>query len=66
MDKFKTDFASADVNAVVSKDLKDVKELGGSGTPTFVLNGKKIENPGTSLETLSKVLDVALAEANKN
>jgi protein-disulfide isomerase len=43
--------------------LKDVQDLGGTGTPTFVLNGKKIESPGPSLEALSKVLDDALKQA---
>lgn len=66
MEKFKTDRTSSDVNSVVNKDLQDIKKLGGSGTPTFVLNGKKIENPGPSFEALSKVLDDALADANKN
>lgn len=61
MDKFKQDFASSDVNSVVQKDLKDVQDLGGTGTPTFLLNGEKIENPGPSLEALSKILDDALA-----
>jgi protein-disulfide isomerase len=63
MTKFEADRKSSDVNAVVSKDLKDVQDLGGTGTPTFVLNGKKIESPGPSLEALSKVLDDALKQA---
>lgn len=63
MTKFKEDFASSDVAAVVNADLKAVKELGGTGTPTFVINGKKVENPGPSVEALSKMIDDALAEA---
>lgn len=60
MEKFKTDRTSSEVNSVINKDLRDVKELGGSGTPTFVLNGKKIENPGP--EGLTKLLDSALQQ----
>lgn len=63
MNKFNTDRSSSDVNAVINKDLKDVQDLGGNGTPTFVLNGEKIENPGPSVEALSKILDEALAKA---
>lgn len=65
MDKFKTDRTSSDVNTVIGKDLKAIKELGGDGTPTFVLNGEKIKNPGPTLEALSKVLDDALAKAQQ-
>lgn len=63
MTKYKADFMSGSVNEVVNKDLKDVQALGGTGTPTFTLNGKKIENPGPSVEALSKVLDEALEKA---
>lgn len=63
MTKYKADFASSDVNAVVNKDLADVKTLGGSGTPTFAINGKKVENPGATAEALSKMIDNALKEA---
>jgi len=64
MAKFKKDFTSADVNAVINKDLEDVRKLGGNGTPTFVLNGEVVENTSPSLESLSKILDDALAKAN--
>jgi protein-disulfide isomerase len=63
MTKYKSDFASSDVNAVVNKDLADVKTLGGSGTPTFAINGKKVENPGATAEALSKMIEDALKEA---
>lgn len=61
IEKYKTDANSDEVAAVVKKDLADATALKASGTPTFVLNGKMIENPGPSLEALSKVLDDALA-----
>lgn len=66
MEKFKTDRISSEVSDVINKDLKDVQDIGGSGTPTFTLNGKKIENPGASLEELSAVLDKALEQIGKN
>lgn len=63
MAKFKTDFASSDVNAVVNKDLSDVQALGGTGTPTFVINGKKVENPGSTTEAVNKMIEDALKKA---
>jgi len=60
MDKYKKDLKDEDVAAVINRDLQDVTQLGGEGTPTFALNGKKIENPGPSVEKLSSLLDKAL------
>ena len=63
MKKLAVDVQSSEVNAVISADLKAVKALGGTGTPTFALNGKKIENPGNKVEEFEKLLDDALARA---
>lgn len=63
MAKFNTDRRSTSVNSVVNRDLKDVQELGGTGTPTFAINGKKVENPGATAEALSKMIEKALKEA---
>lgn len=63
MAKFEADRTSSDVNGVINKDLQDIKELGGTGTPTFVINGKKVENPGPTEEALSKMIEDALKEA---
>ena len=63
MAKFEADRVSSDVNSVINKDLADVKALGGDGTPTFLLDGKKIENPGPTVENLSKVIEDALNKA---
>lgn len=63
MKKLKTDQASAMTNATINADLAEVKRLGGDGTPTFVLNGKKIDNPDNSVEAFTKLLDDALKQA---
>lgn len=63
MEKFREDRDSANVASVINKDLDDVKELGGTGTPTFAINGQKVENPGPSAEALSKMIEDALASA---
>jgi len=63
MEKYKADRDSSDVAAVINKDLADVEELGGTGTPTFAINGKKVENPGPTVDALSKMIEDALKEA---
>ena len=63
MQQFETDRKSDEVNAIISKDLRDVQELGGTGTPTFVINGKLTESPGADVDKLSKMIDDALKEA---
>ena len=65
MEKYRTERDSSDVAAVINKDLADVKELGGTGTPTFAINGKKVEKTAPSVEALSQMIDDALAEAEK-
>jgi protein-disulfide isomerase len=65
MDKYREDLGSDEVNAVIMKDLQDVKALGGTGTPTIAINGKKIELPGPDFEKLSKLLDDALASSGQ-
>lgn len=66
MKKLEADVKGKEVSAVIAADLKAVKELGGSGTPTFTLNGKKIDNPKNDVESFSKVLDDAIKEAGVN
>lgn len=66
MDKYRADVVSSDVFSVINKDLADINKLGGNGTPSFVLNGKLIESPGKTVEGFKKLLDNALAEADKN
>lgn len=63
MAKLKEDAASPLVNAVINADLAEVKKLGGDGTPTFALNGKKIENPENTVDAFTLVLDEALKNA---
>lgn len=64
MKKFKSDIKNPETLATINADLAEVKRIGGDGTPTFALNGKKIENPENSVEAFSKVLDAALKTAN--
>lgn len=60
--KYKEDFASSVINDAINADLAAGKKLDITGTPAFVLNGKKIENPSPSVEAFSKIIDKAIAE----
>lgn len=66
MEKLETDRTSAEVKATINADFKAAQEAGGQGTPTFVLNGKKVERIENSVEAFSKLLDDALAQTTGN
>ena len=61
MTKFKEDVASQSVKDRVQRDVDAGTKLGNSGTPTFFLNGKKINNPN-GLDAFKKLIDQAIAE----
>jgi protein-disulfide isomerase len=63
IDQFKTDYQSSTVNGVINADIAAGNDLGVTGTPTFVLNGQKIDSPDQTLEAFSKVIDEAIAKA---
>lgn len=59
--KFKTDVASSATNDIIQADLKKGQSLDITGTPTFFLNGKKIDQAPQTPEAFSKLLDEAIA-----
>ncbi len=61
VEKFKTDYASPAVLNTINADIKAAQQIGATGTPTFVLDGKKIDTPPTTIEGFRKVLDDAIA-----
>lgn len=59
LDKFKKDFASSAVNNRINADKSEFNKTGEPlSTPTFFLNGKKIQ--ATSVDEFSKLIDEAL------
>lgn len=65
MGKLDTDVKGEATNAVINADVAEGQNLGVSSTPTFFINGKKIENP-TNLEAFNKLIEDAIAEKNQN
>lgn len=59
IDKLKEDAASQEINNAINADIKEGQKFGISGTPTFVLDGVKIETPA-DLEEFSKLIDEAI------
>ena len=59
--KFKTDFASSQVNDAINADMAEGNRLGITGTPSFFLNGKKIEI-ANDLKNFQKILNDAVAK----
>jgi protein-disulfide isomerase len=72
--KFKTDYASARVNNAINADLAAFKKTGDAqATPTFYLDGKKLDNnslidqtTGPSVAAFSKIIDAEIAAKTKS
>ncbi len=63
VEKFKADYASEQINSLINADLTEGKKIPVEGTPTFQLNGVKIENP-RSFEDFAKLIDEAIKTKN--
>lgn len=62
VEKFKTDFASSATNDAINADVAAGEKLEVQSTPTFIVNGKKINNPQPTVENFSKVIEDAIKE----
>lgn len=61
--KYNSDFALESTNSTINADRAEGNDKGVSGTPTFFINGTKMDNGDLStLELFSAELDKALAE----
>ena len=63
--KFQTDYASGEINDIINADYQEAIKLGAKSTPTFVLNGKKLDKNPESPEAFDKLIADAIAEAKK-
>lgn len=64
MTKFKADVASQSVKDRVQRDVASGTKLGNTGTPSFFLNGEKINNP-RSYEDFKTLIQAAILKAPK-
>lgn len=67
LEKFKADFSSQAVNDTINADVRQGKdEYDANSTPTFILNGQKLENGEVgSIELFSTKIDAAIEAAKK-
>jgi protein-disulfide isomerase len=59
--KFKKDYASSQVNDAINADMAAGNKLKITGTPTFFLDGKKVE-VSQSVDSFQKLIDAAIAK----
>lgn len=63
MEKFKQDVTSGSVAADIQADIKAGEDAGATGTPTFLIDGIRIDNPN-SIEAFEKLIEDAIATKN--
>lgn len=56
LEKFKSDYESSEVENDVNSDLRAANSLRLNSTPSFILNGRKIENP-RGYDDLKKIIE---------
>ena len=61
VDKFKTDFASSAVNDTIQADMQAGQQAGVNSTPSFYINGTKVDPLPQDLAGFSKLIDDAIA-----
>lgn len=65
MEQYKKDVASAEVNSIINADTRAGQEAGVSSTPTFVLNGQKIEKNPRDLDEFVKLIEEEIAKQSE-
>lgn len=60
VEKFKTDAASVEINAIINADVAEGQKIGAASTPTFVINDKLVERNPRSLDEFVKLIDDAI------
>ncbi len=63
MDQYRQDVVSESVRARVERDVESGKKLRNTGTPSFYLNGAKIQNP-QSYEAFKALIEKAKSSSN--
>ena len=64
-DQFKSDYASPAINDIINADQQQGVDIGANSTPTFVLNGKKIDQNPSSADAFDKLIADAIAAKKK-
>lgn len=65
IDQFNTDMNSVAIADIINADVKSGQAAGVSSTPTFFINGKKIDKNPQNLQDFKTLLDEALKNAQQ-
>jgi protein-disulfide isomerase len=65
IEKYKTDFASNEVNDIINADFNEGTRLGVESTPTFFVQGKKLDNAPRDLPGWQKLIDEQIAASKQ-
>lgn len=63
VDKFGEAFANPATQALIAEEMRQGREVGVDATPTFFINGRKVNPTVVSYEVLERVIDEALEKA---
>lgn len=64
LEQFKADVASEEVSAIINADIKAGKDHGFTGTPSFLINGDKLDKLPATPEEFKKLINEAIAAAD--
>ncbi len=64
VDKFRADMNLASVGDVINADIKAAQEIGANSTPTFVLNGKKLDPNPEGVDDFKRLIDEEIAKSS--
>lgn len=59
--KFQQDMLTIETNDKINADIAAGQKLGANSTPTFVIDGKKLDQNPRSLDEFNKLIDAAIA-----
>ena len=62
VEQFKTDMAAQSTLDTINADVREGQKLNVTGTPSFVINGQKIEETPQTYEAFAALIDAALKE----
>ncbi len=62
MDQYRADVVSAEVGAAIDADIREGQKIGANSTPTFVINGQKIEENPQSFNEFKELINSKIDE----